>query len=301
MGQLEDIQVFLRVVEAGGISRAAEQLHIAKSAVSRRLSELESRLQTTLIQRTTRQFYLTEAGERYYKNALKVVDSVKELDALLTERVEYLEGKLTVSLPLSFGLLHMKDVIDEFMQLHPRLSLNVMFSDSEINLIEEGVDVAFRIGNLSDSTLQARKIVVINMAICAAPDYIHEHGEPKSVDDLKKMDFLCYSPESSQPFYVTTPNKTIESFMVKGRLQSNNGDFLKEMALTGHGTVVLPTFICWQELQTGALIPILNDHKMESLNGYAIYPQNRYLSRNARVFIDFLVEYFKEIPYWDEP
>ena len=300
MGQLEDIQIFLRVVDAGGISRAADQLNIAKSAVSRRLAQLEERLETKLIHRTTRRISLTEEGKLYYQQALNVVDSVKALDNMLVTSNEGFQGQLNLALPLSFGLLHLTPVIDAFMKKQPKLKIKVDLSDKEINLIEEGVDVAFRIGSLNDSSIQARKILPIKLVVCASPEYIEKHGEPVSVAALSESTFLLYSAEGSNTFTLTNKQGKEESFVVKGRLQSNNGDFLKELALKGHGLIVMPTFVCWRELQSGVLVRVLPDYELASLNAYAIYPQNRFLSQSARGFIDFLVEYFEGKAYWDD-
>ena len=300
MGQLEDIQVFIRVVEAGGISRAAEQLNIAKSAVSRRLAELESRLQTKLIHRTTRRFNLTEAGQLYYDQALGVMDSVKALNNTVVKSNDYFEGQLNLALPLSFGLLHLTPVIDAFMKKHPKLNIKVDLSDKEINLVKEGVDVAFRIGVLHDSSIQARKILPIKMALCASTNYLKEHGEPKTVKELSERTFLKYSTDTSETFTLTNPKGKEEALSVKGRLQSNNGDFLQALAIKGNGVILIPTFVCWKALQEGLLKQVLSDHKLATLNAYAIYPQNRFLSKSACGFIDFLVEYFADKPYWDE-
>ena len=300
MGQLEDIQIFLRVVDAGGISRAADQLNIAKSAVSRRLAQLEARLETKLIHRTTRRISLTEEGKLYYQQALNVVDSVKALDNMLVTSNEGFQGQLNLAVPLSFGLLHLTPVIDAFMKKHPKLKIKVDLSDKEINLVEEGVDVAFRIGTLNDSSIQARKILPIKLVICASPEYIEKHGEPISVAALSENTFLRYSSEGSNTFTLSNKQGKEESFVVKGRLQSNNGDFLKELALKGHGLIVMPTFVCWRELQSGELLRVLPDYELASLNAYAIYPQNRFLSQSARGFIDFLVEYFEGKAYWDD-
>lgn len=298
MGQLEDIQVFLRVVEAGGISRAAEQLNIAKSAVSRRLAELEDRLQTKLIQRTTRQFHLTDSGQRYYRQALQVVNSVKSLNASVTDSSNGLEGKLRVSLPLSFAVLHLTDVLDRFIKQHPNLALQIDLSDHELNLVESGIDVALRIGELSDSTIQARKIVPIDFVICASSELLDKQGEPKCLEDLDDKPFIQYQSSVGQAIEVTSPDGHKSLLHLKGSLQSNNGEVLAALAVKGHGYVVMPRFICWRELQSGQLKTVLNDYKLPSMNAYAIYPQNRFLSPAARQFIDFLVDYFSENRPW---
>lgn len=300
MGQLEDIQVFLRVVESGGISRAAEQLNIAKSAVSRRLSDLEERLQTKLIQRTTRQFNLTDSGQNYYQQALQIIDSVESLNASVTDSCNGLEGKLKLSLPTSFGILHMVEAIDSFIKSHPKLALQVDLTDQTINLVESGIDVAFRIGELTDSSIQARKIVPIDFVICASPDYIKQHGEPSSLSDLKDMNFLRYGNTIGQAFELKNPEGQLETIHLKGSIQSNNGEILSDLAVKGHGLAIMPRFICWQQLEQGLLQELLVEYELPSLYGYAVYPQNRFLSAPAREFIDFLVEFFKKNRAWNK-
>jgi len=299
MGQIEDIQVFIKVVDAGGISRAAEQLNLAKSAVSRRLSELEARLKTKLIQRTTRQFNLTEDGRLYYQKAIGLVDSLHELDHSILKNTGELEGQLSLSLPLTFGLLHLTSVVDNFLKKHPKLSMRVELSDNQVNLVEDGIDIAFRIGQLHDSSIQARMIVPIKLQICASPSYLEKGGMPKTLEQLADLDFLEYSIVNSSEFQITNPKGVKETFVAKSRFQSNNGDLLKSMAVAGHGAVLLPTFVCWRELRSGELISILTDYKIPEIHAYAVYQQNRYLSPAARSFIDYLVECFAGKPEWD--
>lgn len=293
MGQLEDLQVFIRVVEAGGIGRAAEQLNIAKSAVSRRLSELESRLNTKLIQRTTRRFHLTEEGKRYFEKAHQVVNAFEELDGSVLDQSEVLKGRLTVSIPLSFGILEMYKVFDAFKHKYPDISLNIDLSDREVDMITQGVDVAFRIGELNDSSIQARKIMPVEIKICASPNYLDKFSDVVTLDDIEEMAWLRYNSDKASGIRVSTPDGEDINLQVKGDIQSNNGDFLMQLAIAGRGLVVLPSFICGESIEKGDLVQILPDHHIEPIYAYAVYPQNRYLSRNARAFIDFLVEFYK--------
>lgn len=299
MGQLEDIQVFMRVVEAGGISRAAEQLNIAKSAVSRRLSELENRLQTKLIQRTTRRFHLTEKGKEYYQKAQEVMASFEELDNTVLDSQDTFEGRLTISIPLSFGILHMHKAIDAFIEKFPNIKLSVDLSDQEVNMVEQGIDVAFRIGDLDDSSLQARRIFDVELKMLAAPEYLAQFAILNTPADCKAIKFLKYSADSFSNYRLINPQGETELVPIKGDIQSNNGDFLLQLALAGHGVVVLPTFICWQALKEKALVQVLPNYRFETLSAYAVYPQNRYLSRNARAFIDFLIEFYQEGKEWE--
>lgn len=298
MGQLEDIQVFLRVAEAGGISRAAEQLNIAKSAVSRRLNELEERLQTKLIQRTTRQFYLTDAGQSYYQQALSVVESLQNLNESINPENSQLEGRLRLSLPLSFGVLHMTEVLDGFINKNPKLAIQVQLSDQELNLVESGIDIALRIGELTDSSIQARRLAQIDFALCASPQFIEKYSEPMSLEQLSQLPILRYSGSSAHNLELIDPKGKTKRVSTKSFLEANNGEFLTKMAVQGHGYAVMPRFICWQELQRGELIELLKDYKIASTYAYAIYPQNRFLSLAARRFIDYLVEYFANKQRW---
>ena len=300
MGQLEDIQVFMRVVEAGGISRAADQLNIAKSAVSRRLSELENRLQTKLIQRTTRRFHLTEKGKAYYQKAQEVVANFEELDSTVLDSTDALEGRLSVSIPLSFGITHMHKAIDPFAKKYPKIELNIDLSDSEVNMVEQGIDVAFRIGNLHDSTLQARKIFDEELVVCASADYLAQFNNVETADDCKQMKVLKYSADNYSSYKLKNPSGENEYIPIKGDIQSNNGDFLMQLAIAGHGIVVLPKFICWQAVQDGRLVRVLPEYKFDKISAYAVYPQNRYLSRNARAFIDYLIDFYKDGSDWLE-
>jgi len=300
MGQLEDIQVFVRVVEAGGIGKAADQLNLAKSAVSRRLADMEDRLETKLINRTTRKSSLTEAGQIYYDKALSVLDAVIEMNQMTVTRKASLEGTLRLAVPLSFGLEHLSPALDCFAQAHPNLTLQVDFSDREVDLVEEGFDLAFRITDLKDSTIQARKIAPIRFVLCASPSYLETHGTPQSAEDLKQHKILRYGSKGAENWHLIGPDNKERHLNLPSHLYSNNGSFLLNMAKAGHGIALEPTFIAWEALATGELVPVLTDYHIPMMHAYAVYPQNRFLSQKARAFIDFLVTRFGNNAYWDQ-
>lgn len=300
MGQLEDMQIFVRVVDAGGIGIAAEQLGIAKSAVSRRLADLETRLGITLINRTTRTSNITEAGSLYYTRSLKVIDDVAELNNMAADPQTSLQGTLRLAVPLSFGLAHLAPALDGFAKKHPELTLNVDFSDRHVDLIEGGYDLAFRIGNLGDSSLKARRISPINMTMCASPDYLKQWGTPKKPEDLKHHQLLRYTLVNTRSWRLINKQGNNFTIPVEAKILANNGDFLNKMGVTGHGILVSPTFISWQALSMGELIPVLPEYSIPSSNAYAVYPKTRYLSQRARLLIDYLLERFGNNPYWDQ-
>lgn len=292
--------MFVRVVDAGGISRAAEQLGLAKSAVSRRLADLETRLGVKLLNRTTRKSSLTEAGQSYYERAIKIIDDVIELNTLTTDANNALEGTINLAVPLSFGLSHLSKAIDLFIKQNPKLVINLNFSDRQVDLIEEGLDLAFRIGDLKDSSLIARKISPIKIILCASPEYLKQYGTPKIPGDLKNHRLLHYNVPGKSQWKLEDKQGTQHIVNVSSNLIANNGDFLKDMAIAGHGIVSSPTFISWKAIAIGDLVPVLSDFKLPQANAYAVYPQTRYLSHRTRKLIDFLIDYFGENPYWDQ-
>ena len=300
MGQISEMQAFVRVVEAGNISKAAEQLDLAKSGVSRRLAELESRLGVRLLNRTTRRSSLTEAGKSYYEGAVKLLMDLSELNAATADTNACLEGTLRLAAPLSFGLLHLSPAIDEFLGMHPDLNINIDFSDRHIDLVEQGVDLAVRLADLGDSNLRARRICPVSIVICASPGYLEMHGRPQVPADLEGHRILHYDIGTTPVVRLEDRQGNLHSVSTRPVIVANNGDFLRDMAMAGHGITVAPTFIAWEAVAAGHLVPILAEFCPRQLEAYAVYPPTRYLSRRSRVFIDFLVERFGENPYWDQ-
>jgi DNA-binding transcriptional LysR family regulator len=300
MDRISEMQTFIRVVEAGSISKAAEQLAMAKSGVSRRLAELESRLGVRLMNRTTRRSSLTEAGQSYYKGAVKLLADISELDAATADTDALLAGVLRLAVPLSFGLCHLSPAIDEFLRLNPGLNINVDFSDRHIDLVEKGVDLAIRIADLGDSTLRARRICPIRIMLCASPEYLQKKGTPKVPADLKSHRILQYDVGAGNTLRLEDRQGRVHNVPTHPHIVANNGDFLRDMAMAGHGITLTPSFIAWEAVAAGHLVPVMAEYCPRQLSAYAVYPPTRYLSRRSRVFIDFLVEKFGEKPYWDQ-
>ncbi|MEM9102776.1 MAG: LysR family transcriptional regulator [Pseudomonadota bacterium] len=299
MGQLEDMQMFVRIVEAGGISKTAEHLNIAKSAVSRRLTDLEKRLDTQLLRRTTRTSSLTEAGNQYYKRARNILDEVAELNEQTRGVKTHIEGTLKITTPLSFGLMHLSPLLDEFANQYPDVDFQINFTDSHIDLVEEGFEMAIRIGHLQNSSHQARRITEIKHMLCASESYLNKFGTPQSPKDLKHHSFLLYGLFSSHQLKLTDKTGKAYSVPITAKISANNGDFLKNMAVQGHGMTYLPTFITYKELANRQLIPILTEYQLPVMHAYAVYPKNRFLPQRCRFLIDFIVEKLGDSPYWD--
>lgn len=300
MGQLEDMAMFVRIVEAGSITKAAAQLNIAKSAVSRRLKDLETRLGSQLISRTTRQSNLTEAGENYYQRANSIISEVDALNEQTSGTLTRIEGTLKMTTPLSFGLMHLSNVIDDYANQHPKLDFELDFSDRCIDLLEEGYELAIRIGELPDSSYQAKRLTPIRFILCASPAYLEKNGTPKTLKDLAGHNFLQYGLTKDSHVSLTDDKGKTFDFTINAKIKATNGEFLVNMAEKGHGIIFIPTFIAYQTLARGELVPILQQYDLPTLNAYAVYPKNRFLSQRCRYLIDFISERFGDDPYWDQ-
>ncbi len=294
------MQIFIAVVEAGSISAAAERLDLAKSAVSRRLAELEAHLGVSLIQRTTRRLNLTDSGRAYYARCVAILADVDDAEAEVSLAHGALRGPLKVALPLAFGLLHLAPLIQDFMRLHPDVRLELDFNDRQIDLMQEGFDLAIRIATLADSSLIARRLAPIRHLVCASPGYLATHGTPRVAADLAQHACLAYSNVRDPALWsCTAPDGMPLQVRVPVRLAASSGEFLLRAAIAGEGVVLLPTFYVCDALRAGQLQPILADHAWPELAAYAVYPPTRHLSSRARALIDFLVDRLAGEPAWD--
>lgn len=302
MDRLAPLEVFVAVVEAGGIGTAADRLGLAKSAVSRRLAELEARLGATLIHRTTRRLALTDDGRAYYERCVAILADLEEAEAVVRQAQGALTGRLKVTLPRSFGLLHLAPLIQDFLARHPRLRLELDFNDRQVDLVREGFDLAIRIARLEDSSLIARRLVPIRSGVYASPAYLARAGAPRTAADLKEHACLVYSNLRDPDLWTYTgPDGRPGAVRVATRLAASSGEFLLGAARCGEGLVQLPTFFVHEDLALGRLAPVLADHAWPELSAYAVYPPTRHLSTRVRVFIDHLAERLAGEPYWDRP
>ena len=300
MDRFENMQAFVRVVEAGSISGAADRMGVAKSVVSRRLRELEAHLGAELFHRTTRQMNLTDTGRAFYQQSVRILADVLEAEHATSQSHGALKGSLKVALPLSFGLMHLGSAINEFLQAHPDIEFDLDFNDRQVDLLAEGFDLAIRIASLADSSLIARRLAPIQAVMCASPAYLERMGTPQSPAELINHRCLVYNLISN---YEHWNLRDAEGQWIKTKitpyLKASNGEFLRDAALAGLGIVLMPTFIVYQEIASGRLIPLLPGYQYAQLAAYAIYPQTRHLSQRVRAFVDFLVKRFDGLPYWD--
>ena len=300
MDRFENMSTFIRVVEAGSVSGAADRLGIAKSAVSRRLKELEEHLGVELFHRTTRKMNLTDTGRAFYHQSVRILEDVLEAELATTQAHGTLKGSLKIALPSTFGLMHMGPAINEFLKAHPQIEFDLDFNDREVDLIQEGFDLAIRIANLPDSSLIARRLAPIHNVICASPSYIEQMGAPRTPDELVGHRCLVYSLLSDYEYWSLTDRNGKETrTKILPYLKASTGDFLKDAAVEGMGITMEPSFIAYKEIESGALVQLLDDYNPPRIDAYAIYPPTRHLSQRVRAFVDFVVKRFEGTPYWD--
>ncbi len=300
MDRFENMNAFVRVVEAGSISAAADRMDVAKSMVSRRLKELEEHLGVELFHRTTRQMNLTDSGRAFYQQSVRILADILEAEHATSQFHGALRGSLKIALPLSFGLMHLGPAISEFMQAHPEITFDLDFNDRQVDILTEGFDLAIRIASLSDSSLIARRLAPIQAIMCASPAYLEHMGEPQSPEELISHRCLVYNLISNFENWnlYDTQGHLIKTKIIP-YLKASNGEFLRDAAVDGLGIILMPTFIVHREIESGALKPLLTEYKPSSLAAYAIYPQTRHLSQRVRAFVEFLIKRFEGSPYWD--
>jgi len=295
MNQLEEMQTFIRIVEAGSISKAAEQMNTVKSAISRRLSELEKRLSINLLTRTTRSQTLTDSGEQFYRQCLRIIDDINEVESSLGNENTALSGRIKIAAPLSFGIAQLCPVLKQFNDLYPDILFDIDFNDRRVDLVEEGFDLAIRIAHLTDSSLIARRLTTVKLIHCASPDYLQKHSIPLTPNDLLNGHLKLHYQADQDSWHFKDEFGKQYSIKLAKSLTINNGDFACQAAMSGWGIAYLPDFICSAALQDGTLMPILENYMDNNeLGVYAVYPQTRHLSQRVRRLINFLSDHFKK-------
>lgn len=300
MRHISTLPIFVSVIEQGSFSRAAEKLGLTKSAVSKRITELESQLGVKLLHRTTRKLSLTEAGERYFEYALIAVRAAQEAEDAATELQSVPKGILRVSALMSFGRLHLAPMIPVFLKQYPRIELHMTMNDRATDIVAEGFDVAIRVGDYGKIVSTAKKIAPLHSVLCASPAYIADYGLPTLPAALTHHNCILYAYHTVVNEWEFSKEGKIETVRISGNYQVNNSEALRESLVQGLGIGRLPTFIAGEDIKAGRLIPVLNDYVMPSKTLYAVFPEKQYLPEKVRVFIKFIIQNLGgEHPYWD--
>ena len=291
MLDLDAVRIFTEVAERESFSGAARTLGLSKSAVSKQVGRLEEDLGARLLNRTTRRVSLTEAGLAFYRGGLEALAAAEAARGAVTRLSEAPRGRLKITAPVSFSIKHLGPLLAGFLRRYPEVALDLELNDRRVDLVEEGFDLAIRIGVLDDSSLIARKLAPSPLLLCAAPAYLKRHGAPAEPKDLAAHDCLIYSYRSSPEQWRFQGPGGARSVKVSGRLETNNGDLLRSAALDGAGIALLPSFIVGADVETGALRRLLSEWDCPSQSAvHALYPSSRQLSPKVRVCIDYLAE-----------
>jgi DNA-binding transcriptional LysR family regulator len=293
--EIEDLQTFVEVADAGGVSAAARRLGISKSIVSRRLIRLEADVGVQLVARTTRGAALTEAGALFRDHAARAcleLDTARETIAPDGD----LRGRLRIAMPLTFGPTHFTPMLAEMSRRHPQLHIHASYSDRFVDLVAEGFDCALRVGFLRDSNLVARRIGPITGSLVASPDYIKAHGSPEAPEDLLSHQVLMQGTETWQ----FLDGDEIVTMRPRGHFKADNGAALAVAAAAGLGIARLPDCIVYDYVASGALVPIMPRYPLPQAGAYVVRPPGQHPERKIRVLTALLIELLEQDPRFRE-
>jgi len=298
---LNDLPIFIEVVKTKSFSKAATNLGLTKSRVSKSISNLELDLGVKLLHRTTRKISLTESGSIYFDQVARGISQLKTAEQAAGELQTTPKGNLKILIPMSLGRLHLCTIISNFIKKHKNITIDMVLSDEKHNLLESGFDLAIRGGELKDSSFIGRKLCPLRSVLCVSKSYIKKNGKPSTFKQLQSHNCLLYSHSKPMNEWVFKKGKSIEKININGNIKINNSEGLRELVLQGVGISRLPTFIVGEDLKKGKLIQLFNTYEMPSKNLYAVFPDKEFLPLKVRVFLDFLVENLGgETPHWDE-
>lgn len=293
MDKLTSMRVFCRVATSGNFSLAARELRISPAMVTKHIASLESQLGIRLLNRTTRKVSMTEAGESYLRLSQNLLSDIEEGESSLSELSHHPSGTLKLTAPIDFGVLYLAPAIANYLNRFPDVSIDINYQDRKVNLVEDGFDIAIRIGSLPDSSLIAVPLMKQQTICCASPDYLQRHGRPRHPTELRKHNCLTYSYSSTNNDWHFS--KDGESYAIKasGRLNANNGRAMTAVAAQGVGIILKPQFMVQDFIDKGELVAILEDYDLPHGDVFAVYPHRRFLPAKMRSFIDYIKEYFE--------
>ena len=301
LDRVTGMQVFARVAALGSLSAAARALGMSQTMATKHIAAIEVRLGVKLLHRTTRRLSLTEAGRGYLEAAERILGEIDEAEADAAAASHEVGGMLRISVPVSFGIRQIGPLLPDLLSRHPALSVDLGLNDRYVDLIEEGFDLAVRIGRLQDSTMIARRLAPCSVLVCAAPAYLARHGRPATVAELGRHACLIYTlSRSADPDVWAFGPKGEVRAAVGGTLRANNGDALVAAAIAGQGLVSGPAFMLVDAIGDGRLVVLDLDHQPTPLDGvFAVYPANRRPPAKVRAFIDHMIAVYSPAPPWE--
>ncbi len=291
MDKLTSMNVFVRVAKVGSFAGAARDLGISRAMATKHIMHLESVLNTRLFNRTTRSLSLTEVGESYLERCQQVLLDVDEMEAAVTHLQHEPRGVLKISAPPVLGATQIAPALTEYLKEFPDLSVEMILKGGQVDLIDEGVDIAIYLGPIRDTSLVARKLASSSLVICASPEYLEQFGIPFEPEDLEEHSCLvnwAIPPFNKWKFKGILGDREV---LVSGRMQANMADPIRVAAVNGLGFVMLPKYIVGRDLEKGKLKPVMEDYAIAPLDIHAVYPHRKYLSAKVRAFVDFIQQW----------
>ncbi|WP_347988276.1 LysR family transcriptional regulator [Methylomonas sp. AM2-LC] len=288
MDKLTSMNVFVRVAKAGSFAKAAKDLDISRAMATKHIMQLESELNTRLFNRTTRSLSLTEAGEEYLERCQQVLLDVSEMESAVTKLQTEPRGILKICAPPVIGATHISPALTEYLKYYPDLSVEMLLKGGQVDLVDEGVDIAISLGQLNDTSLVARKLANSSLVVCASPDYLKTHGIPQDPEDLEDHSCLinwAIPPRNKWRFKGILGERTVT---VTGRMQANMADPIRNAAVNGLGLIMLPRYIVGRDIELGRLQVVMEQYGISPLEVYAVYPHRKYLSAKVRSFLEFI-------------
>ena len=295
MDTLTRMQAYIDVVEQQGFSAAARKIGRSKALMSKYVRELEDELGILLLNRTTRQFSLTEAGKVYYRSAVEILNSINDLQDQVREAGAGNRGRLRISAPRSLTDLEIGLPIVEFAAAYPEITLDIDLDDAMVDMVEEGFDVAIRVSRLTDSSLIAKKLADFRLVVCAAPEFLADNAHPQTPHDLGELACIVDTNMKRRANWTFIDENAEEfSVPVRGVIEVNSPEVSRRAAVAGLGIAVAPEFAVEKELRSGKLVSLLDNWIPSGGGIYAVYPHRRHVPGKVRVFVDFLAKWFKE-------
>lgn len=301
MDRLTSLGVFVAAVEEGSFAAAARRFGLSPAMAGKHVSAIEADLNARLLQRTTRRLSLTDAGHTYYERCKRILEAFDEANREAGDSQGTAHGVLRVAAPVTFGAMHLGDVVARYLEDHPHVNVEVLLGDRYVDLMDAGVDVAIRIGRLTDPRLVTRRLAPCRMVVCASPAYLERHGAPRKPEDLRLAQRLAFSEAVSSGDWTLLDARN-RAHVIDGpcRMTANNTQMLLAAALSGAGITYGPTFVFGEHLRRGELVALLPGYRAADLAIHAVYPSAQRIPLKVRRFVDYLAGTFGDEPPWDQ-
>ncbi|MBW0168776.1 MAG: LysR family transcriptional regulator [Hydrogenophaga sp.] len=298
MDRWTEIELFVQVAETGSLSRAAELLDLSNASASRHLAALEERLGVRLVERNTRRLYLTDTGQEFFQRARTILADLRDAESTVNAAALNPTGVLRVTASLSFSMHHIAPLLRQYTERYPNVTVHVEAANRYLDIIDNNIDVAIRNREYEpDSNITIRRLAGTRRILVAAPAYLSKHGVPREIDDLHRHKLLIYTHANNPNELRFTRGDEQKTINVKGLLESNDGQILRAAALDGMGILVQPSYIVYDDMVAGRLVPMLDDWDLPRLTVNLAYPSRKHLSAKVRTFIDFMAAHFEKMDY----